>query len=633
VRRRHLRFPTGFATATLAAMLLASAASAASLHASFGNAGRFPARALVASAPARYGLTARTVHVQENGTAANDVSVTPLSTARRGDFGVILVIDVSQSMRGQPLRQAMLAARTLAAERTGKQELGVIEFNSSTSVVLPLTGDKIKIAAALAQEPKLGFGSRIYDATLQAIQQLHRGGVVAATVVVLSDGADVASRVTQQAVADAAAADHVRVYTVGVKDRSFNARTLATLARATGGSYTGADAAGLRQVFTRIESQLTTRYLVRYRSPERLGRRIHVTLWIDGIPGRWTGTYATAPSPLPAAGGRPRLSHRPAGSFWASTLALVLVSFGGALLLVGGLLAHVVPRTRQDELRLRIGEFVRSETSEAPPEPATPGTDERADRWLSQSAWWSRFKEEVDVAAIERSPVRLVSLTLMASLTIALALSLFAASAVVSVPVLIAGPIVMSAIVHHRANRQRHLFADQLPAHLEEIGSAMRGGHSVAAAIASVAKDCLDPARRELERAVADERLGVPIDAALRPIARRMRCSDIDQLALVAALNARSGGSMGEVLDLIANAARERLDLRRELQALTAQARLSRWIVSLLPPAILAILALIAPSYIHPLFHTLAGLIVLLIATGLVLAGSTVMRMLVPNEE
>ena len=90
---------------------------------------------------------------------------------------------------------------------------------------------------------------------------------------------------------------------------------------------------------------------------------------------------------------------------------------------------------------------------------------------------------------------------------------------------------------------------------------------------------------------------------------------------------------MAEVLDLIADAARERLDLRRELRALTAQARLSRWIVSSLPPAILLILAVISPSYLHPLFTTAAGFVALAIATGLVLAGSFVMRLLVPNEE
>lgn len=628
---RHLQLTRSLAATAFATMLLAPAASAASLTASFGDAGRFPARALIASAPAGQQLTARTVHVRENGAAASDVSVTPISTAHHGDFGVILVVDTSQSMQGEPLHQAVAAARTLAAQRTGNQELGVIEFNRSSSVLLPLTSDPTMIRAALAQEPQPSFGSHIFDATLQAIRQLHDHGVAASTVIVLSDGADVGSRATQQDVAAAASADHVHVFTVGIKDRFFSPRTLTDLARTTGGRFTASDAAGLRRVFTRIESELTDRYLVRYRSREARGRRVRVMLWVDGLPGTWTGSYRTPP-PLHAPAPSPAARH-PAASFWTSTLALAVISFAGAVLLVGGLLVYVVPGTRQDALRHRIGEFTRSEAPDPSPVPVGPRTSERADKWLSRFAWWPRFQDEVDIAGLERSPGQLLSLTLAATLTTAFAVSVLTGTAVVAAPVVLTGPSVMWALVRKRANRQRRAFADQLPGHLEEIGSAMRAGHSVAAAVASVAKDAVDPTRRELDRAVADERLGVPLDKALRPIARRMRCADIEQLALVAALNQRTGGSMAEVLDLIANAARERLDLRRELRALTAQARLSRWIVSCLPPAILLILAVISPSYLHPLFHTMAGLIVLSIATALVLAGSSVMRLLVPNEE
>jgi tight adherence protein B len=131
---------------------------------------------------------------------------------------------------------------------------------------------------------------------------------------------------------------------------------------------------------------------------------------------------------------------------------------------------------------------------------------------------------------------------------------------------------------------------------------------------------------------VADERLGVPLDEALRPVARRMKSSDVDQLALVATLNQRTGGNMAQVLDLIAAGARERLDLRRELRALTAQAKLSRWIVTMLPPAVLVLLYVIRPSYLWPLFHTTGGIIALGLGTGLVVLGSYVMRILVPSE-
>jgi Flp pilus assembly protein TadB/Mg-chelatase subunit ChlD len=625
--------------ALITALTVTASAGAAPLSASFGSAAPFPSRVLIVSAPAGYPVTAGTLHVREDGTRVRGLSVTPLSAAHKGDFGVILVVDTSESMKGAPLGQAMLAARTLAAERTGNQALGVLEFNHSISPVLPLTSSTPEISAALSKTPVLGGGTRIYDATETAIQQLHDAGVAASTVVVLSDGADLGSKQTQQSVAASAAANHVRVYTVGVKDRSFTPRTLTSLANATHGSYTASDGAGLRTVFTRIESELTDRYLVKYRSGQGLDEKVQVRVSVDGISKTWTGIYATPPYSHAAASEAKGHGAKP--PFWTSTLALVAVTLICATLLVGGLFTHLVRPMRRHRLRRRIAEFttVGIETHERDAQrtggagvgPA--GVAGGIDRWLGRFALWAPFKEDVDVAAMQRSPADLVLLTGLVTLTVAVLAALLIGSALIAMPVLLVGPAVLIGVVRHKASRQRLLFSEQLPGHLEAVGSAMRAGHSVFAAIAAMAEDAVDPTRREFDRAVADERLGVSVDEALRPIARRMRSPDVEQLALVAALNQRTGGNMSEVLDLIADAARERADLRRELRALTAQARMSKVVVTALPVGLLAILTLINPSYEAPLFTTPGGIVVLCLAAGLVCAGWFVMGMLVPSEE
>jgi tight adherence protein B len=559
------------------------------------------------------------------------LAVTPLATANQGDFGVMLVIDASQSMAGAPIRQAMLAAQTLAAQRSGRQEIGVIEFNSTSRQVLPLTSNAASINAALSHTPELAFGTHIYDATRLAIEQLHASGVAAGSVIVLSDGADVGSTVTQQTVASAAAGDHVRVYTVGVDDRDFDPSTLRGLARASFGSYTSSSVAGLRQVFSTIESQLRSRYLVRYRSTQPGGHRISVALWVAGVPGVWTGRYASPAPPVPPA--RPR-SHAGSTPFWTSSVAVVIVAFMCAVLLVGGLLAYLVPLSRHHGLRQRISAFTQeSEVDQVDPVPTRSGLAERVDTWMHRFARWPRFSEEVEVGAIERSAAEILLMTVMATLLSAVLVAVVSGIALTSLPILLLGPVVMVAVVRARAERQRRLFSDQLAGHLEEIGSAMRAGHSVIASVSAMADDAVDPARREFQRAIADEQLGVPLEAALRPIARRMKCADIEQLALVAGLNQRTGSNMAAVLDVIADGVRERAELRRELDALTAQARLSRWIVSCLPFGILALLAVIRPAYVAPLFNTTGGAIALTIAVVLVILGSLVMRMIVAPQE
>jgi tight adherence protein B len=132
---------------------------------------------------------------------------------------------------------------------------------------------------------------------------------------------------------------------------------------------------------------------------------------------------------------------------------------------------------------------------------------------------------------------------------------------------------------------------------------------------------------------IADEQLGVPLDEAMQPMAARMDSDDIKQVALVAALHHRTGGNMAEVLERVADSVRERADLRRELRALTAQARLSRYIVTALPPLVACAIALIDPGYLRPLFHTTAGVILILISLAMLATASRIMRTITNVEE
>ena len=112
----------------------------------------------------------------------------------------------------------------------------------------------------------------------------------------------------------------------------------------------------------------------------------------------------------------------------------------------------------------------------------------------------------------------------------------------------------------------------------------------------------------------------------MSPLATRMGSEDIGQVALVAALHTRTGGNMAEVLERVADSVRERAELRRELRALTAQARLSRYVVTSLPVVVAGAIGLINPNYLRPLFHTTAGVVLVFIAGALLLAASLVMR-------
>jgi tight adherence protein B len=111
-----------------------------------------------------------------------------------------------------------------------------------------------------------------------------------------------------------------------------------------------------------------------------------------------------------------------------------------------------------------------------------------------------------------------------------------------------------------------------------------------------------------------------------------MKSIDFEQVTLVATLQRDTGGNTAEVIDLVADTIRDRLDLRRMVRALTAQGRLAGAMLSGLPVVLLIAISLINPSYVHPLFHAAAGIIALACAAMMISGGYLIIRRIVNIE-
>jgi tight adherence protein B len=587
-----------------------ASSSAAALHVSEGGGASFPSRSLVVAIPGRSSVAASEIHISENGRPVSGAAAKPITHAGAGDFGV--------------------AARALAAQRTGNQELAVVTFDQSAKVALPLTDDPRAIATALASTPPVGHGAYIYNALTVAVQQLAKAKIAAGAVILLSDGASVGAtprpghNLTANSVGLAASAAHAQIYTVGLRDSSYTPERMSLLARVGGGAFIESSSSQLADVFTRIEAGLTSAYVVRYRSTAQLGRRIVVSVAVDGVPNTATLAYNSPPPAVPA----PSVKPTPPKSFWASSASVVAVAFAAALLLGLGLFALLSTRVRRGGLRGRVGEFTAApvaETREVKSAP-TSGALPAIERALQRLSWWPAFQEDVEIARFDRSPTELVAITALVTIAAAALLGIAFGTPLLSLLALAVGPLVLRSIVKHRLTKQRDLFAEQLPTLIQELASAMRAGHSLVSGLTSMAHSAPEPSRTEWSRVLADEQLGRPLEEAMEPLIRRMGSNDIRQVALVAALQQRTGGNMAEVLERVADSVRERQELRRELKALTAQARLSRWVVTALPPLVAGAIAVINPGYIEPLFTTSTGVTLLFISAGLLTVASVVMR-------
>jgi tight adherence protein B len=586
---------------------------------------RFPDRAFVLSLPSGMSLDQGRVDVRENGDLVSGLSVVPAFAAEKGEFAVVLVIDASDSMRGEAIQGALDAARAFAAQRTESQQVAVVAFNDSSTVLLPLTTSQEAIEGVLGSPPNLSRGTHIYDAVSTAITLLADAKVTAGSVILLSDGADTGSRMTEADVAAAARAAHVRIFSVGLRSRQFQRRPLESLAAAVDGDYSeAASSPDLKRIFDQLGVQLASEYLLRYRSAARPHALVHVSVRVEGVEGIATSQYQTPG--LASEPGSP--FHRAFGElFWQSVAGMLLADVTAAVLIAIALVALVRPRRRT--LRARMAEFVS--ISQAEREGATSPREAvlaAAERSFAKTRWWARLKEVLELAGIRVSATQIVLSTVGGALVVMWLLTVLGGS-VLYAPLGLAVPFAVRGLITRKLQRQRDLFADQLPDNLQVLSSALRAGHSLVGALSVLVEDCAEPSRGEFRRVIADEQLGVPLEQALDAVARRMASRDLEQVALVAAVQRDTGGNTAEVLDRVAETVRGRFELRRLVKTLTTQGRMSRWIVSGLPVVLLVLITALNPKYVAPLYTEPLGRALLVVAGVMVVAGSLVIKKIV----
>jgi tight adherence protein B len=307
-----------------------------------------------------------------------------------------------------------------------------------------------------------------------------------------------------------------------------------------------------------------------------------------------------------------------AASFWQSTPAMIATGAGAAILIAMALL--LIVRPRRQSVRERVEPFLPAGLGGDRDERPFAALLDAIESAFGKSGWWHRLDRRVELAGIETPTSVIVAGTVAGTVVAALGLG-----ALVHSPILALfgcmTPIVVNGAIGRKLNKRRQAFSDQLADNLQILASSMRGGQSMAGGLEVVAEEAAEPARSEFRRIVAEDRLGIPLDEAIRIVARRMESRGMEQVALVAAIQREAGGNTADVLDRVVENMRERAELQRMVKTLTAQGRISRNVVSALPGGLLAVLSVMNPKYISPLIHTGTGQIMLGVCAFLTTTG------------
>jgi tight adherence protein B len=183
-----------------------------------------------------------------------------------------------------------------------------------------------------------------------------------------------------------------------------------------------------------------------------------------------------------------------------------------------------------------------------------------------------------------------------------------------------------------KRTRRLKAFKGQLAETLQLMSGSLSAGLSLAQSVDTVVREGAQPLAGEFRRALVETRLGVSIEDALEGVASRMHSVDFKWVVMAIRIQREVGGNLAELLNTVAGTIREREYLARQVQALSAEGRLSVWILGGLPPGFMGYLLIANREYLQPLVSTVMGWVLLGVMAVLLTGGIFWMKKLVKVE-
>ena len=539
----------------------------------------------------------------------------------------MLVIDTSGSMVGEGLAGAKSAATAFLTAIPADVKVGLVTFSDTASVALQPTSNRDQLRSAISKLRAHGE-TALYDGVALALRTLGSSG--ARNVVLLTDGADTRSRVKLSALLAQVAASKVTVDAVGFRTSDTQSSPLRQIAAKGGGQVIAArEAGGLASAFKSAAEDIARQVIVTASIPKDLANSSH-TISVSATAGGVTLTDQ-AFAPLGAAGkAHPtdpaQYAAKPVSVskglsksvFWAALAAL----FVALVVMLAIALSGIARKEGGTGVRRRLSiytltgrpvEETREETSTVLGDSAVARSAvELAGRVVAKRDLESVLARKLDAAGVPMKPAEWLILHAGIAVVGALLLLLISGGGVLATVIgLAAGIVVPWLFLAFKEGRRTSAFLERMPDTLQLMAGGLRAGYSLPQSIDAVVREGSEPISSEFNRALVETRLGVSIEDALDGVAQRMQSQDFEWVVMAIRIQREVGGNLAEVLSTVAATLRERERLRRQVRVLSAEGRLSAWILGGLPVLFFLYLLLVRQSYVRQLWTDSIGIIML----------------------
>ena len=495
---------------------------------------------------------------------------------------VVIALDLSGSMTTERLRPAVAAAAQFISQLPEPIRCGLVTFSSEARLVVPPTTDRAPVLAALA-DARAGGKTALFDAIATSLAAVRDSAK--SHVILLSDGRDTVSGMSLQGLLSAIGAQDTTVSIIAIDPEPAQVRVLERIVEAASGELILP--AGVDEFIDSFIAALTP----------------------------------PSPTPTPTPTPEPEAVLQLPDWTPVALAALASLLVGSVLLTSRGALQEVAASRRRERMV--------SSYSEPPGESAEAATElpqlrSRLARGFAKTA--DRLDQAQVPLAVEhwlaiQALLFLAALGMLYGLTRSTPISLvFAAVLANRLPY---------AYLQRRVNARLRQFESDLPVMLSVVSSSLRSGLTFAQALDTAVADDKGEIGRQMRRALTEMRVGATLDEALMRVAQRMGSEDLRWAVTALAIQREVGGSLSKILDTSAEAIRGRAELRREVRTLSAEGRLSAYVLLGLPVLIFAFLAISRPDYVSVFWSEPIGVAMLIAMLAAFAAGWAWLRRLV----
>ena len=555
----------------------------------------------------------------ENGKAVSTGPAAALDGVQRS-AGIVIVMDTSASTDSSgTLAEGRTALKALLPKLNKGTEVAVVAAGPDAVVSQKFTTDTSLVDRALSQLTPQGDGG-LWEGVALAAKQLQDQPTMVGTILLITDGnggTGVTYASAKGQVLDSGAA----VYGFGAGSKL--GTDAQDLARITGGRFTVSDkSTDATKSLGDDLALLNGLYATSYKSVESKGVN-DLALTVGDASTK--GSYVVGAD----ARGAPALAFIPASS--SSGVKGLQNSFGRYLAVILGLVAAalaayaIISILVKDNTGLASvlqpysGGYVRprddDDFDEVEGGMAQTAVVQRAVEFTRQFAERRGFLTMVE-GALERANLPLRAAEAMffyvAAAAVVTLLSLVVSrSAFVMLIVLVITVLIPPAALSFLSNRRKRQFETMLPDTLQLLAGTLRAGYSMMQGVEAVSQEVSEPMGRELRRVVTEARLGRPLEESLDAVADRMDSRDFGWAVMAIRIQREVGGNLSELLMTVSETMTQRERLRRDVKSLTAEGRISAYVLAVLPVALGFAMYALNPDYMSALFDETIGKIML----------------------